>query len=282
MSSTTDKENAGVVSTPRLNNERWVATQYRTPNNLNARIQLHQRFSTNPVPWLQWVFEQLRLTRGAHILEIGGGPGGLWAENYARLPDVTITYTDQSTGMVAQAVATLGTLPQLRFALADAQALPFATHSFDVVIANHMLYHVPDRARALTEIRRVLRPTGRFFAATNDHAHMQALHDLAEAYMPGSSPLLSANERFLFDVATREISEHFGQVQLHRYPNSLVVTDADALADYLLSGIMLNLPEIAVAPFRKWLVERIATQGALTIHSATGMFEATSAPRSRQ
>ena len=157
-------------------------------------------------------------------------------------------------------------------------ALPFATASFDVVVANHMLYHVPDRGMALAEIRRVLRPTGRFFAATNDHTHMHEVRELADAYMPGTSMAISSNERFPFDVATRELSQHFGQVQLHRYANTLVVNDADALADYMLSGISFNLPAVAVAPFRAWLQERIQAQGAITITIGTGLFEAATAP----
>jgi SAM-dependent methyltransferase len=188
-----------------------------------------------------------------------------------------VTFTDQSTGMVAQAISTLGALPHFRFSVADAQALPFATASFDVVAANHMLYHVPDRGKALAEIRRVLRPDGRFFAATNDYAHMQELRDLADAFMPGTARAFAINERFPFDVATRELSQHFGQVQLHRYHNSLVVTDADMLADYMLSGISANLPAVAETPFRRWLQDRIESQGAITITSASGIFEATTA-----
>jgi SAM-dependent methyltransferase len=256
-----------------------VAAQYKTPRNLNARIQLHKRFGTNQHPWMQWVFEQFRLMPNMRVLEIGGGPGGLWDENRHRLPaGVTITFTDGSPGMIAQAIATLGALTPMRFGVVDAQNLPFASAHFDLVVANHMLYHVPDRGRALAEIRRVLRPTGRFFAATNDRSHMQELRELAEAFMPGTARLLSANERFPFDVATRELSQHFGQVQLHHYPNKLIITDADALADYMLSGISLNLPTVAVTPFRKWLHQRIATEGPITVTNATGMFEATTAP----
>jgi SAM-dependent methyltransferase len=264
----------------KLNNQSWVASQYKTPRNLNARIQLHTRFSTNPYPWLQWVFERLQLAPGMRVLEIGGGPGNLWQENrqrLAELPALEITYTDQSTGMIAQAFSTLGDLAQFHFGAADAQALPFATAAFDVVIANHMLYHVPDRGKALAEIRRVLLPAGRFFAATNDRAHMQELRDLAEAFMPGTQAIISANERFPFDVATQELSQHFGQVQLHRYHNSLVITDADALADYMLSGITLKLPAVAETPFRRWLQGRIQAQGAITTTSAAGLFEAATA-----
>jgi SAM-dependent methyltransferase len=266
------------MTTPTLSQESWVAEQYKTPRNLNARIQLHKRFSTNPHSWLHWVFEQLHLAPGMRVLEVGGGPGGLWDENRHRLPSpMHITFTDRSTGMVAQAISTLAGLPHFYFGVADAQALPFAGASFDVVVANHMLYHVPDRGKALAEIRRVLRPTGRFFAATNDRAHMGELHDLADSFMPGIARAYALNERFPFDVATGELSRHFGQLQLHRYHNSLVVTDADMLADYMLSGISTDLPAVAEIPFRRWLAERIESQGAITVTSASGLFEATTA-----
>jgi SAM-dependent methyltransferase len=268
---------------PRLNNHRWVAEQYKTPRNLNARVQLHKRFSTNPYAWPHWVFDHLRLAPGMQVLEIGGGPGGLWQENRHRLsPEVEIFFTDQSTGMIAQAISAVGDLRQFAFAAADAQALPFAGASFDVVIANHMLYHVPDRKMALAEIRRVLKLTGNFFAATNDHAHMQELRQLAESFLPVSSHLvipqgISSNERFPFDVATHELSQYFGQLQLHLYQNTLVVTDAGALADYMLSGITAPLPEEVEVQFRHWLSERIRSDGAINVTSASGLFEATTA-----
>jgi ubiquinone/menaquinone biosynthesis C-methylase UbiE len=263
---------------PKLHSAQWVSSQYKTSNNLNARIQLHRRFSTNPQSWLEWVFDRLALKPGMTVLEIGGGPGGLWQENRARLPGpLAVTYSDFSVGMVAEASALLGDLPHFRFAAANAMQLPFAGESFDVVIANHMLYHVPDRSKALAEARRVLRADGRFFAATNDRAHMQEVRDLAHTFMPGATQMIPANERFPFDVATAEISQVFGQVQLHRFHNSLAVTDADALADYMLSGFSLNLPVVAQTPFRLWLHERLAVEKVFTITSAAGMFEASSA-----
>lgn len=273
------------ADTPGLSNVRWVAEQYKTPQNLNARIQLHKRFATNPYPWPQWVFDHLRLAPGMRVLEIGGGPGGLWDENRQRIPATTrVFFTDQSTGMVTQAISTLRGLAQFAFGVADAQWLPFMTGSFDVVVANHMLYHVPNRSMALGEIRRVLKSTGVFFAATNDRTHMHEVRDLAKEYQPGTSlrgqmeQLASNNERFPFDVATQELSEHFGQIQLHRYANNLLVTDADALADYMLSGMSIHMPAEAQAPFRAWLRSRIAAQGPITVTTAAGLFEATSAP----
>ena len=57
----------------------------------------------------------------------------------------------------------------------DAQDIPFEDDTFGCVVANHMLYHVPDLDKGLAEIRRVLKPGGKLYAATNGEAHMLEL-----------------------------------------------------------------------------------------------------------
>jgi ubiquinone/menaquinone biosynthesis C-methylase UbiE len=61
--------------------------------------------------------------------------------------------------------------------VADAAWIPLADGSMDAVIANHMLYHVSDRRRALAEIHRLLRPGGRLYATTNGLGHMAELRE---------------------------------------------------------------------------------------------------------
>jgi len=53
-------------------------------------------------------------------------------------------------------------VPNATFVEADAQRLPFDDGEFDVVVSNLGVCHVPDQPRALSEVRRVLRPRGRF------------------------------------------------------------------------------------------------------------------------
>ena len=52
-----------------------LAQQYNTSSNLNARIQLHERFSTNPLDWHRWVFEQFQIPENSRVLELGSGTG---------------------------------------------------------------------------------------------------------------------------------------------------------------------------------------------------------------
>jgi cyclopropane fatty-acyl-phospholipid synthase-like methyltransferase len=60
--------------------------QYRDSRNLSARINLHERFSTNPLRWHRWVFEHLRLPESARVLELGCGTSNLWKQNAERIP----------------------------------------------------------------------------------------------------------------------------------------------------------------------------------------------------
>ena len=51
-----------------------LTQQYRNASNLDARMQLHQRFSTNKYGWHRWVFDQLRLPAKARVLELEARP----------------------------------------------------------------------------------------------------------------------------------------------------------------------------------------------------------------
>jgi ubiquinone/menaquinone biosynthesis C-methylase UbiE len=143
-------------------------SHYRDASRLNARIQLHRRFSANTYGWTRWLFDHYAFAPDSRILEVGCGPGDLWRDNADRIAaGWAITLSDFTGGMVRKARENLRAAPQrFGFAALDAQAIPFPGDTFDAVFANMMLYHVPDRARALAEIRRVLRRGGRLLVAT--------------------------------------------------------------------------------------------------------------------
>ena len=58
--------------------------QYRDSRNLDARAELHRRFSTAVTDWQPWVFDLLQLKPEMRVLECGCGPGWLWRENVDR------------------------------------------------------------------------------------------------------------------------------------------------------------------------------------------------------
>jgi hypothetical protein len=61
--------------------------QYRNADNLNARIAIHERFSTNPQGWFPWVWDILsELPAQADVLELGCGSGAIWTACPERVP----------------------------------------------------------------------------------------------------------------------------------------------------------------------------------------------------
>ena len=207
--------------------------QYATDANLQARIGLHARFATNP-GWGRWLFEHElgAVPAGARILEVGCGPANtLWAANLDRIdPSWRLTLADQSPGMIEAARGVLG--QRAECVVADVQQLPFADASLDVVLANHMLYHVPDRPQAFAEIRRVLVPGGVFHAATNGRGHFEQLQSLVGP----ERPFWRHTEAFGLETGPPQLDEYFDDVQVERFDTGLAVTEAEPVLAYVRSS----------------------------------------------
>ncbi|MGB8645367.1 MAG: class I SAM-dependent methyltransferase [Anaerolineae bacterium] len=247
------------------------SNQYRNSFNLDARAQLHANYSVNRYGWQRWVFEQLDLPESGRILELGCGPAWLWQENLPRIPaGWEIALSDLSPGMLQAARENLGVRPdRFRFQVADAQQIPFGNHCFDAVIANHMLYHVPDPGRACSEVRRVLAPGGRFYAATNGRAHLQELHDLfAQA---GIQDIFGPERGFSLENGGDQLAPYFPDVTIRRYPDGLVVTAAEPLVAYARSVMVPGQGIEALKEFERIVREQIEVQGAIRIAKDSGV-----------
>jgi SAM-dependent methyltransferase len=97
------------------------------------------------------------------VLEIAAGTGVLTRQLAMALPDSTsIVATDLNGPMLEQAKAR-GTRRSVQWEIADALKLPFADGSFDAIACQFGAMFFPDKTRAYSEVRRVLRPGGRFF-----------------------------------------------------------------------------------------------------------------------
>lgn len=212
--------------------------QYRDASNLYARINIHVRYSTNSYGWFIWVLDQLEVPQNARLLELGCGPGEFWRANLGRIPqDWDITLSDFSSGMLNQARANLSEMSPLPcFEVIDAQSIPYPDMHFDAVIANHMLYHVPDRSQALREIRRVIKPGGTFYATTVSRRHMAELSALINRFDPSLTFDMSGmTASFSLETAPAQVATYFREIRLRRYPDTLRITDAEPLVDYILS-----------------------------------------------
>ena len=222
-----------------ISDPNYVTAQYQDASNLSARIRLHQKFSTNPHGWQHWLFDQIKFSPQCRVLELGCGAGNLWLENSDRIPSrLEIVLSDFSAGMVAQARSNLKYRPSFQqFAIVDAQSIPFPDGCFNIVIANHMLYHLSAMGKALSEIQRVLKPGGSFYTSTVGQRHLQELSDLVIGFDPqlaawGSIPA----DSFTLENGFAVLNCYFSEISLHLYSDSLIVTEVSPLVDYILSG----------------------------------------------
>ncbi len=250
--------------------------QYKTSTNLQARINLHRLYGVNPYPWQRWVYDQLNLKPGMHVLEIGCGPADLWRINSDQIPQgVNITLGDLSVGMVREARNNTKEIPGSRYLCLDAQAISSPQETFNLVVANHMLYHVPDINLAFKEIGRVLKTGGRLCAATNGIEHMKELHDLIRKFNP-DFPIRSVEmARFTLENAIELTKEHFHDMELKIYKDNLQITDVEPLIAYILSMSSLaninSLDKTIVQSLKNYVAMEINTRGHFFITKSQGM-----------
>ena len=256
--------------------EYLLQEQYHNADNLNARITLHKRFSTNQYGWFKWVFDHFTFESNVKILELGCGPGDLWKKNYHRIPpDWDITLSDFSAGMVSHARNRLNEKSKrFSFNVIDVQAIPYMAEKFHVVIANHFLYHVPSRQKAFSEIQRVLKPGGLFYATTIGEGHLEEISNLIEKFEPTLEDVFKSVERpFTLENGIKQLQDWFGMVALNLYTDSLRVTEVKPLAAYLLSTVRYE----QIQNKRKSLItfleeEMAANDGEICIKKVSGLF----------
>ena len=245
--------------------QRQVNAQYATAANLNRRIGIHEKYSRNKQGFGPWIVSQYALEPGMTVLELGCGTGGMWRG--VTLPEgCRLTLTDFSEGMLETARENTAHLPEVAYRQVDAQDIPYGDGSFDLVIANMMLYHVPDIPRALQEIRRVLKPGGVFYAATfGEHGVVEAV-----AEMLGVRP--EGNHRFTLQNGGEQLDRVFGQVERSLYEDALDVTDPADLVAYLRSMASMEVlnevsDEMLLSVFRARMAD-----GVLRLPKEYGLF----------
>ena len=254
--------------------------QYRNPTKLNTRINIHEKYSENKADWHRWLFEQINISPNSKVLEIGCGDGTFWLKNKERIdPGWNLTLSDYSEGMVQSVQQKLKGIPNIRYTQLNIEDIPFEDNCFDVIIASHMLYHVPDRKKALREVRRVLKPDGTFYCSTIGQNHLKEFGELLKRFDPNLD-FPSAREHALnFGVenGAEQLQGYFSEIVYKDFPGGLNITDEKAIADYLLSS-NTELSEILVDDTLEELLrflasEKEANNGVIHITKSTGLFE---------
>jgi len=215
---------------PAMNDARTVAKQYASADGLQTRLLLHQKYSLNKQPYAEWIAQHYRIQPGMKVLELGCGTGVMWKEPERWLPeDALLLLTDFSDGMLNTARETVPERWNISFAQVDIQQIPYPDQHFDLVIANAMLYHVPDLDRAISEAARVLKPDGRFICATSGNNSIASW--LVKVLGEGDARVLS----FSLQNGEASLKKHFARIEMHQRQDALDVTDTDDLVRYVQS-----------------------------------------------
>jgi ubiquinone/menaquinone biosynthesis C-methylase UbiE len=217
-----------------------VITQhaYATDEHLAVRIRTHEQFTRPEIDFPAWVLDKIPWRGNEQVLDVGAGSGNYFELVQARAPHGKIIAGDLSFGMATQAKRhPLGAhIPVLEL---DAQHLPFATNSFDVVLANHMLYHVPSIQQALNEIERVLRPGGCLIAATNSEDTLEEFDTLARRACTllgyPRQHFRQAHANFSLENGTMMMARHFRAVARYDVPSTLHFPTAEPVLEFLNS-----------------------------------------------
>jgi SAM-dependent methyltransferase len=124
----------------------------------------------------------------------------------------------------------------------DVQELPFSDGEFDVAVANHMLYHVPDVDRGLAELARVLRPGGRLVASTN------SVHSLREMWELVGRDLDERWSLFMRETGEEILRRHFPHVRMVAIDGTIDLT-ADEMRNYVAHSVAHKHLAGRVPPF---------------------------------
>jgi ubiquinone/menaquinone biosynthesis C-methylase UbiE len=103
---------------------------------------------------------------GPRVLDLGTGTAQIPIELCRQSPTVHIVAIDAAGHMLALAVQNVrraGVTDRIRLDLCDAKRLPFPDSTFDAVISNSIVHHIPEPATVLAEMARVVRSAGAIF-----------------------------------------------------------------------------------------------------------------------
>lgn len=231
---------------PTSNDPEIVRKQYETDESLRIRQEIHNTYTVPQVDYVQWVIASLKWRGDEQVLDIGSGAGSYYEALKQKAPDVAYTGLDTSAGMLQKHPAKSECIN------ADALELPFADDCFDVIMANHMMYHLPDIDTAITEFRRVLKPEGVLMVATNSTQSMPELQVLMRRAIllltrtAGTQvrPPVPASDLFALENGSRKLSHYFYAVVRHDLPSKLLFPDTEPLMRYLESTRSLREPQL--------------------------------------
>ena len=256
----------------------YVDKQYGDDRNLAARQSIYS-YQQPRLDLYNGSLDLARLRGDEAVLDIGCGNGRYLATLRSRGHRGLVCGVDMSEGMLRTAREGFDDGPLL---VSDAQSLPFGSDAFDAVLSMHMLYHVPDRAKAIREIRRVVRPDGTALVLTNSEVHFRELDELL---LECAGEIVSVDRvrsrasltHFKAERAAIELEVAFSDVTAYPFAADLVIDAVEPVMAYARSmGAFVVDDEHELDPVLDELERRLAAMieadGAFRVTTACACF----------
>ena len=248
---------------------------------LRIRLDTHDQYTVPRINYPDWVLSRYAWRGDERVLDVGSGPGVYYEALCERCPQADYMGLDLSFGILAQ-----HPVPN-RLVTADALHLPFANQHFDVVMANHMLFHVSDVEDAIVEIQRVLHPDGVLMAATNSAQTMPEFYTLFRRALMllsahgklHSQPPPMPHSSFTLEGGVRKLSRHFYAVVRHDISSAFVFDTVEPVMNYIESWRDLREPQLpddvhwddVMDVMREQIARVIAHMGELVVNKISGV-----------
>ena len=257
-----------------MNKTQNVKKQFSNDKNLAMRINFYKKYTTNKYSFSDWLFDKYKFKENMSILELGCGDVIHWKDRIDKLPNgCKLILSDFSEGMLNLVKERYSRFENVSFEKIDIQSIPFEDDSFDMIIANHMLFHVPDLNKALLEVKRVLKKGGYFYSATDGNGGMRPfLHEAIKQFNPESKAF---TEQLPINLQNgKEILErYFPIVERFDYENVLAITKTEDLMEWLKSTTSISgFSEENLADLYKYFENIRVKDGAINIPRETGLF----------
>jgi ubiquinone/menaquinone biosynthesis C-methylase UbiE len=210
-----------------------VRRQYQSSDPFKVRLETHKRYSDVQHDLDAEAAAALGLTGSESLLDVGCGPGAFLRYLRKRGHRGRLVAFDQSEAMLAEAAVGV---PGVR---GNAEELPFGAGSFDRVSARHMLYHVPDIAKAVRELGRVAGPSGTVLAMCNIEASYPNMRELGLDCLAafGFSGDWMSGSRFVRENARPYLEPVFASVEERLLEAALVFRAAEPIVAYMATAL---------------------------------------------
>lgn len=261
-----------------MNNKFEVIKQYEDDKKFKKRQNFHDKYSTNKYGFRNWMFDKYKIFDGCKVLELGCGNGIMWDEKYNELPaNVKIILSDFSEGMCKIVREKHKEHKNIQVKQIDIQDIPYENNTFDIVIANHMLYHVPNVDKAIEEVYRVLKKDGIFYASTlGTNGFQKYLNQRFREFDSSMDYFNIENWSFTLKNGREVLSKQFKNIEMYEYEDSIEIDNENELIEWIFTSVVMqNLDKNQFKGLNRHFAKYKDDRGILHIPKQIGCFIST-------